>query len=219
MKERILRCGSAGEELVSLVSLHCAEFTLDEVAAAFRKLLADNEQLLLVDKAQRSSRGERSGGGREVEHSGLRRGVEEAACALEEAYVKMLPSAGAREACEALRAIAKAQYQPANSSLLGMLEQRAEHTAGEAAARDLANCLWAFATLQRKPPARLLTLLEVRIEQTAANAAPADIGDTLWAYASLDCSPGRPVLAALEKSMLDTVALFQPQVRVGACVV
>ena len=63
-----------------------------------------------------------------------------------------------------LHIMAKNRYK---SCLLPALERRAEATAGKFSSEEVANTLWAFATMGRDPGERVMELLERRTEATA----------------------------------------------------
>lgn len=199
ISDRISSCKLNGGELSLLISRHCAEFSPRDVATAFRRLLAESAEVSSEQGVKRCSVV-----------------VEDAAKTLEEAYVKMLPTMGSSEICSALHAIATARYRPATTSFLDLLEARAEQTARDAPFTDLANCLWAFATQQRKPSPSLMSPLEDRLVEVAPSAGPMDVGNALWSYAKLGSVPQQPVLEALQQKMRADAACFQPQVCVLA---
>jgi hypothetical protein len=65
--------------------------------------------------------------------------------------------------------------------MMGQLERRAEAMSGEFNSQDVANTLWAFATMGTKPGERMMGLLERRVEVIAGEFKPQGIANTLWA--------------------------------------
>jgi hypothetical protein len=70
--------------------------------------------------------------------------------------------------------------------VLSELERLAADVAGEL---EIANTLWAYATLGRQPGAGLVSGLERRAADVAGKFKPQAIANTLWAYAVLDAPP------------------------------
>ena len=74
---------------------------------------------------------------------------------------------GARQIATMLHSMAKARYRPANGTFSSELERHAETVIGLFCAQELANTLWAYATMKRQPGKGLMRALE---GQTAAIA-------------------------------------------------
>ena len=58
----------------------------------------------------------------------------------------------------------------------------------------MANTLWAYATMRRKPGKRAQGALEARVEEVAR-----ECNSQLWAYAKMGMTPGEGALGALEE--------------------
>jgi len=69
-----------------------------------------------------------------------------------------------------------------------VLEGRAEAVAGTMNAQDVANSLWAYATMGREPGVVLRCSLEERVLQVVADFTSQGIADTQWAYTQLGLS-------------------------------
>jgi hypothetical protein len=65
------------------------------------------------------------------------------------------------------------------------LEGRAEALAGTFNAQNVANTLWAYATMGREPGAGVMRGLEGRAEALADTFKAQDVANTLWAYATM----------------------------------
>ena len=63
---------------------------------------------------------------------------------------------------------------------MGLLEGRAEAISGEFNSQDVANTLWAFATMGRKPGERLMGQLEGRAEAISGEFNAQAVTTTLW---------------------------------------
>jgi hypothetical protein len=64
----------------------------------------------------------------------------------------------------------------------------------EGKAQDVANTLWAYATMGREPGAGLMWELEGRAEALAGTF----MANTLWAYATMGREPGAGVMRATD---------------------
>ena len=65
-------------------------------------------------------------------------------------------------------------------------------------AQDVANTLWAYATMGREPGAGVMRGLEGRAEAVAGTFNAQDVANTLWAYATMGREPGAGVMRGLE---------------------
>ena len=75
---------------------------------------------------------------------------------------------------------------------------RAEALAGTFIAQDVANTLWAYATMGRGPGAGVMRGLEGRAEALAGTFNAQDVANTLWAYATMGREPGAGLMGKLE---------------------
>ncbi len=80
--------------------------------------------------------------------------------------------------------MAKCRYRPWDRTLVPELEGRAEALAGSFKAQEVANTLWAYATMGREPGAGVMRGLEGRAEALAGTFNAQDVANTLWAYAT-----------------------------------
>ena len=78
------------------------------------------------------------------------------------------------------------------------LEGRAEAVAGTFKAQEVANTLWAYATLGRAPGAGIRRKLEERILQLVKDFTSKDLADTQWAYGQLGMALPAEVVTGLE---------------------
>ena len=78
-----------------------------------------------------------------------------------------------------------------------VLEGRAEALAGRFNAQNVANTLWAYATMGRAPGAGLMRELEGRAEALAGLFKAQDVANTLWAYATMGRAPGAGLMREL----------------------
>jgi len=70
--------------------------------------------------------------------------------------------------------------------------------AGTFNAQNVANTLWAYATMGRKPGAGLMRVLEGRAEAVAGTFNAQNVTNTLWAYATMGREPGAGLMRVLE---------------------
>jgi hypothetical protein len=81
---------------------------------------------------------------------------------------------------------------------MGVLEGRAEALAGTFNAQEVANTLWAYATMGREPGAWVMRGLEGRAEALAGTMNAQDVSTTLWAYATMGWKPWAGLMWVLE---------------------
>ena len=87
----------------------------------------------------------------------------------------------ARQIANMLHAMAKAHYRPANGTFVSELERHAETVIGLFCAQDLANTLWAYATMKCQPGKGLMRALEGQTEAIAGTFNAQEVANTLWA--------------------------------------
>jgi uncharacterized alpha-E superfamily protein len=85
--------------------------------------------------------------------------------------------------------MAKQRYK-ATGPLLLELERRAEAISGEFNSQNVANTLWAFATMGKKPGERMMGQLERRAEAISGEFTAQEVANTLWAFATMGTKPG-----------------------------
>ena len=76
--------------------------------------------------------------------------------------------------------------------MMRALEGRAEALAGTFNAQEVANTLWAYATMGREPGAGVMRGLEGRAEALAGTFNAQGVANTLWAYATMGWDPRFP---------------------------
>jgi hypothetical protein len=97
-----------------------------------------------------------------------------------------------------MHAMAKAHYTPTNPLVREALEQQAEALAGSFNAQEVANTLWAYATMRREPGAGAMRELGGLAEELAGSFNAQGVADTLWAYATMGREPGAGVMRGLQ---------------------
>ena len=128
LNSQIMDCRSA-VEVCKLIVARAAEFNHVNVATALRTVLQSR-------------------------HDGVpRQLVEQALHALEAAALEMIDAFEAQQVASTLHIMAKTEYCPWDPSLVPALEVRAEALAGTFNAQNVANTLWAYATMGREPGA------------------------------------------------------------------
>ena len=78
------------------------------------------------------------------------------------------------------------------------LEGRAESLAGTFNTQNVANTLWAYATMGREPGEDLMRGLEGRTESLAGTFNEQEVANTLWVYATMWREPGEGLMRGLE---------------------
>jgi len=144
-------------DLCALIDAHAAEFNNVNVVSAFRKLLQSRREGL---------------------HSGV---VERALQVLEAAALRTIGAFDAQSVANILHIIAKTRYSPRDQSLVPQLEGRTETLAGTFNAQEVANTLWAYATMGREPGAGVMRGLEGRAEALAGTFNAQNVANSLWA--------------------------------------
>ena len=142
INKQIMRARGASE-LCTLIETRVAEFNHVNVSTAFRTLLQSR----------------RDGGPRGV--------VERALQALEAAALRTIDAFGAQHVSNTLHIMAESRYRPWDRTLVPEREARAEALAGTLKAQNVANTLWAYATMGREPGAGVMRGLEGRAEALA----------------------------------------------------
>ena len=118
---------------------------------------------------------------------------------------------GARDCANTLHTLAKTQGWRPCPDLMCALESRALQVQGDFNPQDIANMLWAFATLGRQPEDALVAWLSERALQVQGAFNPQDIANTLWAFATLERQPEDALLAGLVARSLEVQGDFNPQ--------
>jgi hypothetical protein len=74
--------------------------------------------------------------------------------------------------------------------MMGQLEWRTETISGEFNSQEVANTMWAFATMGTKPGERMMGKLEWRPETISEEFNSQEVANTLWAFATMGTNPG-----------------------------
>jgi hypothetical protein len=161
-------------KLCILIQASAAEFNSVNVATALRVLL----------QARRDG----------VPHGVVERALQ----ALEAAALRTIDAFGAQEISNTLHIMAKSRYRPWDQTLVPKLDGRAEALAGTFNSQDVANTLWAYATMGREPCLGVMRELEGQAEALAGTFNVQDVANTLWAYATMGREPGAGLMRELE---------------------
>ncbi len=95
--------------------------------------------------------------------------------------------------------------------MMGQLERRAEAISGEFNSQNVANTLWAYATMGTKPGERMMGQLERRAEAISGEFTSQNIVDLRWAYSSLGLSMSsqlEEVLVSQERLLSSSLSVF-----------
>ena len=96
---------------------------------------------------------------------------------------------GSQGIANTLHSMAKQRYYKPKENLLLALERQAEAISGEFNSQDVANTLWAFATMGMKPGERMMGQLERRAEAISGEFNSQAVANTLWAFATMGTKP------------------------------
>jgi len=91
------------------------------------------------------------------------------------------------------------------------LEGRAEALAGTFNAQEVANTLWAYATMGREPGAGVMRALEGRAKALVGTFVAQNVANTLWAYATMGREPGAGLMLELEGRVEALAGTFNAQ--------
>jgi hypothetical protein len=143
---------------------------------------------------------------------GVPRGVMERALqALEESALQNMDAFEPQQLSTTLHAMAKFRYRPFNPRFLEALEQQTFAMTGRFNAQNVANTVWAYATMGRQPGADLLMVLEGRAEAIAGMFNAQNVANTLWAYATMGREPGARMMSELEGQTEAIAGTFKAQ--------
>jgi hypothetical protein len=81
---------------------------------------------------------------------------------------------------------------------MGLLEGRADSISGEFKSQNVANTVWTYETMRRKPGDRVMGLLEGRAEAISGEFTSQDVASTLRTYATMGRQSGERVMGLLE---------------------
>jgi hypothetical protein len=95
--------------------------------------------------------------------------------------------------------------------MMGQLERRAEAISGEFNSQNVANTLWAFATMGIKPGELMMGKLERRAEAISGEFKSQAVANTLWAYATMGTKPGERMMGQLERRVEAISGEFKSQ--------
>jgi hypothetical protein len=92
------------------------------------------------------------------------------------------------------------------------MQARAIEAADGFIPQNVANFMWALATLGRAPKAELVRAMSRRSEETAGDFRPQAVANLLWALATVGVVPGQGLLRAMARQSIATAQSFKPQV-------
>ena len=89
------------------------------------------------------------------------------------------------------------------ADLVEAVERRAGEVARDMKPQEVANLMWAYATLGRAPEAATWEALERRAGEVARDMVPQNVANLMWAYATLGRAPEAATWEALERRAMD----------------
>ena len=131
---------------------------------------------------------------------GLGRVVKRALQVIEEVALRTIDTFGAQHVSNALHIMAKSRYIPWDRTLIPELEGREESLAGTFKAQNVANTLWAYATMGPEPGAGMMRELEGRAEAVAGTFKTQNVANTLWVYATMGRVPGAGMMREIGRA-------------------
>jgi len=187
-----------GRRLCALVATRWQDFNAVNAATAYRSLLL-----------MRTSRGndlQQDAG--QAPHSAREEVLATLEPVLREQHVQAF---GARECSNILHTLAKTPRRRPCAEILHALEARALKMLGGFKSQEIANTLWAFATLARQPDDKLIAGLTARAVKVQGDFKPQEITNTLWAFATLRRQPDKELVSGLTAWALEVRGDFNPQ--------
>ena len=187
-----------GRQLCALVAARWKDFNAVNAATAYRSLLL--------------MRTSRDHGQQQVAGQALHSAHEEVQDVLEQVLCEQhVQRFGARQCSNILHTLAKTRRQRPCENILGALEARALEVQGDFNPQNIANTLWAFATLGKQPDDRLVVGLTARAVEMQGDFNPQEIANTLWAFSTLGRQPNDELVAQLMARAVEVQGDFNPQ--------
>ena len=125
----------------------------------------------------------------------------------------VLKEMGGREVANALHSMAKLHKRgvTADPGLVVAMKSRATATAGQFIPQNVANLLWALATMGESAGRGLLAAMQRRAIATAGQFLPQNIANLSWALAKMGVRADPELLEAMQKRATATAGEFKPQ--------
>jgi hypothetical protein len=99
----------------------------------------------------------------------------------------------------------------ADRGLLEAMQRQATATAGEFKPQEVANVLWALATMGERADRGLLEAMQRRAVATAGDFNPQEVANVLWALATMEERANRGLLEAMQGRATAAAGEFKPQ--------
>jgi len=189
LTSRIVNAQSDGA-LADFVEQHVGKFDEIHVSTAANKLakLTARRHTITLSKSQRDS-----------------------VLLLLEERLHDFESISARPVANLLWSCAKLGYDDGNHSMVHYLSDQVPRVVDDFKPQELANTVWAWATMRHQPSDKVLIALERRVLACVDDFDPQNLANTVWAWATMRHQPSADALAALERRMLACVDDFNPQ--------
>jgi hypothetical protein len=94
---------------------------------------------------------------------------------------------------------------------LAALEGQVVRVGPDMKPQEVANAIWAFATLLWEPGAETWAALETAVERVAPDMKPQEVANAAWGFATLGLMPGAEARAALETAVVRVGPNMDPQ--------
>ena len=141
----------------------------------------------------------------------LRKNQRDSVLLLLEERLRGFKSIRARSLSNLMWSYAKLGYHGNHSIVRHLSDQVPTVTVDDFIPQELANTLWAWATMRHQPSGDAFAALERRMLACVDDFIPQDLSNTVWAWATMRHQPSADALAALERRMLACVDDFKPQ--------
>ncbi|KAJ1470971.1 hypothetical protein T484DRAFT_1916953, partial [Baffinella frigidus] len=135
---------------------------------------------------------------------------------LQEKTRGVLDQAGGRQIANVMHSMAKLHkwrrwLDATDRGLLEAMQRRATATVGEFKPQNVANMLWALATMGERADRGLLEAMQRRATATAGDFKPQGVGNVLWALATMGEKVDPGLLKAMQGRATETAGDFKPQ--------
>jgi hypothetical protein len=101
--------------------------------------------------------------------------------------------------------------ESADRGLLVAMQKRATETVGSFKPQEVANVLWALATMGESADRGLLVAMQKRATETVGSFKPQGVANVLWALATMGESADRGLLVAMQRRAMVTAGELNPQ--------
>ena len=125
--------------------------------------------------------------------------------------IAMMQSQTRQQRCE-MQSTSKQRDQGGDvRRMIPALLARASITVKSFKPQEVANLMWALATLGMDPGAELATVMSRRAVESAGEFKPQEVANLMWALATLGVDPGAELATAMSRRAVASAGEFKPQ--------